>query len=105
MTIMVVRMMIFMCDNIGCLKEWVVSGGGVDGVVGVLNSFCVMLCVILCMMLCLIVCMVVKFLLRWNNDFMLFWGFDLSLTDGRTDGRTNGRTNERTFVLLESLSL
>ena len=99
MTIMVVRMMIFMCDNIGCLNEWVVNGGGVNGVVGVLDSFCVMLCVILCMMLsvmlCLIVCKVVKVLLRWNNDFMLFWGFDLSLTDGRTD--------ERTFVLLESL--
>ena len=30
---MVVRMMIFMLDNIGCLNEWVVSGGGVDGVV------------------------------------------------------------------------
>ena len=30
---MVVRMMIFMCDNIGCLNEWVVSIGGVGGVV------------------------------------------------------------------------
>ena len=46
MTIMVVRMMIFMCDNIGCLNAWVVNGGGVNGVVSVLDSFCVMLCVI-----------------------------------------------------------
>ena len=35
---MVVRMMIFMCDNIGCLNEWVVSIGGVGGVVGVVDG-------------------------------------------------------------------
>ena len=35
---MVVRMMIFMLDNIGCLNEWVVSGGGVVGVVGVVDG-------------------------------------------------------------------
>ena len=30
--------MIFICDNIKCLNEWVVSGGGVNGVVGVVDG-------------------------------------------------------------------
>ena len=31
-------MMIFILDNIACLDEWVVSGGGVDVVVGVIDG-------------------------------------------------------------------
>ena len=40
MTIMVVRMMIFRLVNIGCLNKWVVSGGGVDGVVDGCDALC-----------------------------------------------------------------
>ena len=38
MTVLVVRMIIFMCDNIGCLNEWVVSGGGVNVVEGLVDG-------------------------------------------------------------------
>ena len=61
--------MIFMCDNIWCLNEWVVIGGGVDGVVGDVDGYDVM-----CDVVCDVVC-----------DVLMFSGFGHWLTDWPTD--------------------
>ena len=44
-----------MLDYTGCLNEWVVSGGGVDGVVGVVDDFDGV-CDVMCNVVCDIVC-------------------------------------------------
>ena len=49
-----------MLDNIGCLNEWVVSGGGVDGC----DVVCDDVCDVMYVMLSVMVHMVVKVILR-----------------------------------------